>query len=204
MEGMDMDLDTVVTNLNKRRFIASRFTSNQALKSAVVDIIGSRSVGISGSASVHELGLYDALVQQGNLVHCHTYCEEKDQARHAAMGADVYLCSANAIMEDGMILNIDGTGNRVAATVFGPKTVIVIAGKNKIAKDVESGIARTRRESCPKNARRLGLSTTCALTDTCGDCKTPARMCNAFMLLAYPTRNVEKFYVLLSDERLGW
>lgn len=201
---MDMDLDTVVTNLNQRRFIASRYAGNQTLKAAVLDIIGSRSVGIGGSASVDELGLYDTLVQQGNLVHCHTYCEEKDAARHAAMGAEVYLCSANAITEDGMILNVDGTGNRVAATVFGPKTVIIIAGKNKLAADVNSGIERIRRESCPNNARRLGLNTPCARTDACGDCKTPARMCNAFMLLAYPTRNVDKFYVLLSDERLGW
>ena len=199
-----MDLDMVVTNLNQRRFIASRYAGNQTLKAAVLDIIGSRSVGIGGSASVAELGLYDTLVQQGNLVHCHTYSEEKDAARHAAMGAEVYLCSANAITEDGMILNIDGTGNRIAATVFGPKTVIIIAGKNKLAADVDSGIQRMRLETCPKNARRLGLNTPCARTDACANCKTPARMCNAFMLLAYPTRNVDKFYVLLSDERLGW
>lgn len=199
-----MNIDTVVANLNKRRFIASRYASNQALRDAVLDIIGNRSVGIGGSASASELGIYETLTGQGNPVHCHTYTDQKDEARRAAMGAEVYLCSANAITEDGMILNIDGTGNRIAATVFGPKTVIVIAGSNKLAKDAESGIERARRDSCPKNARRLGLSTPCARTDKCGDCQTPARMCNAFMLLAYPTRNVEKFYVLLSDERLGW
>lgn len=199
-----MNLDTVISNLNRRRFLAQRFGTNAALKAELLKIIGTGSVGTSGSASVQELGLYETLMEQGNLVHCHTYSDQKDAARRAAMTADTYLCSANAITEDGMILNIDGTGNRVAATVFGPATVIVIAGSNKIVADVESGIERTRRACCPKNARRLGLNTPCALTDACADCQTPARMCNAFMVLAYPTRNVENFYVLLSDERLGW
>ena len=199
-----MDLDAVVANLNKRRFLAQSFPTNEALKDAALAIVGAKSVGIGGSASVAELGLYETLIERGNAVYAHTYTEHKDRARRNAMNADVYLCSANAITEAGLIVNIDGTGNRIAATVFGPKTVIVIAGRNKLTPDVESGIARTRRESCPRNAERLGFKTPCALTGVCGDCQTPARMCNALTLLWYPTRRTEAFHVLISEETLGW
>lgn len=199
-----MNIETVVHNLKQRRFCAQHFATNEALKAAVLGIIGEQSVGIGGSASVRELGLYDALTQRGNTVYCHTYCTDKDGARRSAMDADTYLCSANAITEDGVIINVDGTGNRVAATLFGPRTVIIIAGANKLAKDVESGLARMRRDCCPKNAQRLGHSTPCAVTGECRDCQSSARMCNATVLIEYPTRHVEKFYVLLSDENLGW
>ncbi len=201
---MNSTMDTVVANLNRRRFIAARFQTNAALRDEVLRLAGAGSVGIGGSSSVRELSLYDALIRQGNTVYCHSYAEDKEQARLAAMNADCYLCSANAITESGVIINVDGTGNRVAATLFGPPTVIIIAGANKLSKDIESGIARLKRECCPLNARRLGLNTPCAATGTCADCRTPARMCNATTLLEYPTRHAEKFYVLLSDESLGW
>ena len=202
-----MQIDTVVKNLNARRFHAEKFETNEQLAKAVLSIIGGKSVGIGGSASVRELGLYESLQQNGNTVYCHTYQAdpaEKKAMRKAAMDADVYLCSANAITESGVIINTDGTGNRVAATIFGPSTVIIVAGVNKLAKDVESGIARMKRDCCPKNAKRLGHATPCAITGTCGECRSSARMCNVTALTEYPTRHVKDYYVLLSEEPLGW
>ena len=199
-----MDIDAVVTNLCRRRFLAKRFDSNTELKRSLLEIIGSQSVGISGSASVNELGVFEALTANGNNVLSHNHAKDKEQTRLAALSADVYLCSANAITEQGVILNIDGTGNRVAGTIFGPKTVIIIAGINKIVPDVERGILRTRQICCPQNAKRHGFATPCAIIDECANCVTPDRMCNVFVLLEYPTRHVDKFYVFLSCEELGW
>ena len=201
-----MQMDLLLKNLNTRRFHAQRVASNEQLRDAVLELIGTRSVGIGGSASVRELGLYDALKARGNTVYCHTYVEpeQKETMREAAMGADVYLCSANAITQSGVIVNVDGTGNRVSATMFGPRTVIVIAGANKLVEDVESGLLRMRRDCCPKNARRLGVKTPCAATGVCADCRTSARMCNATVLMEGPTRHVTDFHVLLSEENLGW
>lgn len=201
-----MDIDSAVHNLCKRRFLARRFATAAQASAEMLAIIGAQSVGISGSSTINSTGIYETLRAQGNPVYCHTFVpkEEKLAVRRAAMGADVYLCSANAITESGIIINIDGTGNRVAATLFGPPTVIMLAGKNKLVADVESGLARTKRDCCPKNARRLGLQTPCALTGACTDCTGEARMCCATVLHEYPTRNATHFYVFIADEELGW
>lgn len=201
-----MDIDAVVKNLNRRRFLARRFATADEAKAEMLSIIGVQSVGISGSNSVNSTGLYDVLCAQGNAVYCHTFVpkEEKAAVRRAALDADVYLCSANAVTEDGVIVNIDGTGNRIAATIFGPPTVIMLVGKNKLVGTIEEGIARTKRECCPKNARRLGVSTPCAVTGECRDCSGEGRMCNVTILHEYPTRHTQNFYVFLVDETLGW
>ncbi len=201
-----MQIDTVVQNLNKRRFLARRLSTAAEAKSEMLSIIGAKSVGIGGSNSVNGTGIYDTLKEQGNVVYCHTFVPqaEKQAARKAAMGADVYLCSANAVTENGLIVNIDGTGNRVAATIFGPETVILLVGKNKLVKSVEEGIARTKRDCCPKNARRIQVATPCAATGECADCSGEARMCNVTIIHEYPTRHTKSFYVFLVDEELGW
>ena len=201
-----MDIQTVAKNLQKRRFLAETFETAADAVARLLEIAGTGSVGVSGSASVKEAGAFEALAAHGNAVYCHTFVPQAEKAamRHAAIAADVYLCSANAVTEDGVIVNIDGTGNRVAATLYGPETVVMLVGKNKLVPSVEAGILRTKRECCPKNARRLGVATPCAATGACADCVTPARMCNATVLLEYPTRNVKAFYVLLVNEQLGW
>ncbi|MEG1525211.1 MAG: lactate utilization protein [Clostridia bacterium] len=202
-----MQIDTVVTNLNKRRYLAKYFRTTAAAKAEILEIIGTQSVGIGGSKSINDTHLYDDLIARGNRVFCHTFASlasEKQTARRDAMDADIYLCSANAITQNGLIVNIDGTGNRVAATIFGPKTVIMLVGKNKLVSSVEAGIARTKRDNCPRNASRLGVDTPCSATGRCADCSGTGRMCNVTVIYEYPTRNVDRFYVFLVDEELGW
>lgn len=201
-----MDIDSVVKNLNRRRFIAKHFKTAEEAKAEMLSIIGTQSVGIGGSSSVNSTGIYDTLREQGNTVYCHTFVpkEEKTAVRRHAFDTDVYLCSANAVTKDGVIVNIDGTGNRVAATIFGPPTVIMLVGSNKLVESIEDGIARTKRECCPQNARRQGFQTPCAITGTCGDCTGTARMCNVTILHEYPTRHTQQFYVFLVDEALGY
>ena len=201
-----MDVYSVAENLRKRRFLAEVCPTVADARARVLEIAGDRSVGIGGSRSVGEAGLYDALKAHGNAVLCHTLVppEEKEAMRRAANAAEVYLCSANAVTADGVIVNIDGTGNRVAGTLYGPHTVIMLVGRNKLAEDIAAGVERTKRDCCPNNARRIGVKTPCAATGKCADCASAARMCNATVLHEYPTRNVTAFHVLLVDEELGW
>ena len=92
-----------------------------------------------------------------------------EETRIKAIAADVYLCSSNAITEDGRLVNIDGTGNRLAGMIYGPKTVILAVGKNKLVKDYDEAIARIKRDACGPNARRQGFQTPCSIDNVCRD-----------------------------------
>ena len=197
--------ENVVDALNARRFQCVMVETEAEAVSEALRIIGGRSVGFGGSRTVDELRLFDRLREQGNRVYWHWKVpkEEKPQTRLDARDADVFLCSVNAILEDGRLVNIDGTGNRVSGMVFGPSTVLVIAGVNKIAADYDSAIARIKRYACGPNARRLGLHTPCATLDECRDCRGADRMCNATMILEYPTRVGHDFHIILVNTSLG-
>lgn len=100
-------------------------------------------------------------------------------------------------------MNIDGTGNRLACLCYGPTCVILVVGKNKLCNSYIEAIERIKSDACPSNARRLGLSTPCALTGKCTDCKGSGRMCNVTLISEYPTRLQSEFHVILVDENLG-
>ncbi len=135
-----MDYERLLKNLNDRRFLAALYPNAAEAAEAVLKIVGDQSCGMGGSKTVRDMGLYEKLTARGNRVFSHTFAPpaEKQQTRQAAMGAEVYLCSTNALTLDGRLINIDGTGNRVAGMLFGPPTVVVVAGKNKIAADYEA------------------------------------------------------------------
>lgn len=195
----------LMENMRKRNFTVHEAKNAEEAKAIALSIIGERSVGIGGSKTVRQLGLYDALKAQGNIVHWHWTVdkEHKKEERDLAIGCDVYMCSANAVLEDGRIVEIDGTGNRVAGLLYGPPCVILLVGKQKICADFDSAIERIKRDTCPENARRLGMPTPCAKTGECYDCRTPARMCNATVIIEWPLRIHKEFHVVLIDEELG-
>ncbi len=179
----------------------------QAAKEAALALIPEGAgVGFGGSVTVRDMGLYETLQGTGHSVYWHWKCEKEEvPAVHAAaQKADVYLCSANAVLKSGALLNIDGTGNRVSSLIYGPKRVVIIAGENKICENYEDGIDRIKREACPQNARRLGLSVPCATTNRCSDCSSPQRMCHITTLLERPTNAVKDVHVLLVEESLGY
>ena len=200
-----IDFEALTKALNARRFLPEVFDTAEEAKAAALRIIGARSVGIGGSATVRDMGLAEALQANGNEVYWHWLVakEAKQAARDKALMADVYMCSTNALTADGRLVNIDGTGNRAAGLIYGPHEVIVIVGQNKIVNTLDEAIDRIKRDTCPQNARRLGLDTPCARTDRCCDCRTPARMCNVTFILEAPTRPVKAFHVLLVKENLG-
>ena len=201
------DIQTTVDALNKKGFIASAVPDAQTAKDAVMALVGEHdTVGIGGSMTLDETGIYDAVVSSGRTVYTSKLAKSRGEnpvaARLAGMTADVYLSSTNAVTLDGDLINIDAIGNRVAAMFFGPEKVIVIAGKNKITKNAHTAVARIKKVACPQNARRLHRNTPCA-TGACTDCDSPDRMCNVTVRMQYPTTG-KKIHVILIDGDFGY
>lgn len=164
----------------KRGIRARVFDSASEVTALLLETIEpQKTVAFGGSVTLRDMGIYEALTDRGQKVlwHWKTAKEEAAQLRRNALNADVYLTSSNAVIEDGRLLNIDGTGNRVAAMIFGPPRVIVIAGKNKLTPDYAGALNRIQTVACPKNAERLNRNVPCRFTGKCEDCRSPERMC---------------------------
>lgn len=197
------DLEKTRQNLESRGFKAHIFATGAEASDYLTQTLHGTSIGIGGSATVGELGLYEKLCAD-NEVFWHWKSKESDIQDRAAH-AKAYLCSANALSETGEIVNIDGNGNRVAATIRGPERVFLLVGRNKITPDLESAVYRARNTAAPLNARRLGKNTPCAKSEEpkCFDCRSPERICRALTILMEPTTAIKEFHVLLIDEDLG-
>ncbi len=205
---MDERLTKLCEVMNKKGFSAICAKNAEEAKSAVMELIkGAKTVGIGGSVTISKTGIYTAVAEAGYSVlsaaHAAKTGGDMDEARRAGMNADVYMLSANAITEDGCIVNIDGTGNRVAAAIYGPVKVIYVIGKNKLVKGYEEAVKRIKSEACPLNARRLGYKTPCAVTGKCADCRSRDRMCNVTSIIEFPLRGQE-VHVVLIDEDFGF
>lgn len=127
---------------------------------------------------------------------------EKTAIQKNTFFADVFLTSANAITEDGLIVNIDGTGNRVAATIYGPEKIYFVVGKNKLTKNYDAAIARIKNHTAPLNARRLNLPTPCVRDLKCHDCNSAKRICNYTVTIKRDMRP-NRTTVLLVNEDMG-
>ena len=196
----------VIESLKKRGFgTVECSTSEEAKLYLLNEISQDHSVGIGGSMSIEQLGIYELLVQRGSSVYWHWKSpEDMQSAREKASSADIYLCSANALLTDGRMLSIDKTGNRLAAALWGPRHVYLVIGKNKITEGgLEDGINRIKNTACPANAKRLGLNTPCALTGKCSDCSSAHRMCGAVTILEH-SLDSHPITVIMVEEELGY
>lgn len=198
---------SLIENLKRRHYEAYYCHDTEEMKRLVVQLIpeGS-SITWGGSATIRDTGL-TTLLKKGNYqVYDRdeaTTPEEKNAIYVRAFTCDYYLASANAISEDGVIVNIDGNGNRVAAMTFGPKSVIVIAGINKVMPDLDSAVARARHIAAPVNAQRFNLRTPCLKTGLCADCQSPDRICNVFQVIAR-SKPAGRIKLILVGEDLGF
>ncbi|MBO7355660.1 MAG: lactate utilization protein [Lachnospiraceae bacterium] len=175
----------------------------EALKKALELIDEGSSVTMGGCMSAHEIGLVEAL-KAGNydFIDRDAY-EDKRAAMLAAYDADVFLSSANAMTDDGILINIDGNSNRVSAIAQGPKKVIFIIGMNKVCADVDSAMKRARNTAAPINAQRFGLSTPCSKTGACMNCKSPDTICCQILITRY-SRHAGRIHVILVNDDLGF
>lgn len=163
-------------------------------------------VAVGGSMTIKNLGLADLLREKGHEVLWHWEAAPADRPAvlARAMHADLYLASANALTEDGLIVQVDGTGNRIAAQIYGPKTVCLIVGRNKIVSGgTAQAVSRIKQEACPKNAQRLGLNTPCAKTGKCDVSACTGSMC-AVTASFERAPGGKRFIVLLVNDDLGY
>ena len=196
----------LVHNLTKRHFEAYYCQTNtQALEKALELIPEGATVGWGGAMSAQQIGLMDA-VRSGNYIaidrdKCKTP-EEKQNAAKEAMFCDVFLTGANGLSIDGQMVNIDGTGNRVAAICYGPGTVLVIAGMNKVMDTLEDAVKRARTVAAPANQQRFCLNNPCTATGMCADCKSEQSICNQIVITRH-CRPVGRIKFILVGEDLG-
>jgi len=192
--------DTVKKNLEARGFSVRTFATAAEAAAHLNGAIDGKTVGFGGSVTLKDMGLYE-LLGSHNEVHWHWV--NGPEERQAAMGTQVYLSSANGLAETGEIINIDGSGNRVASTLYGHEKVYLVIGRNKLAPTYDEALWRARNIASPKNAQRLGKKTPCAVKgDRCYDCRSPERICRGLVVLWAPMLGMET-EVILVDEDLG-
>ena len=201
---MVIDFETLKENLKARGYQVSVFSTGMEAAEYLDSKIDQMSVGIGGTLSVKAINVYDKLASHNN-VYWHWIGEEEIKtAMEKASRADVYLTSANGIAETGEIINIDGTGNRVASTLYGHQKVYFIIGRNKLAPTYDDALWRARNVAAPKNAQRRNCKTPCAVKgDRCYDCKSKERICRGLVVLWCPPIDTE-MEVIMVDEDLGY
>lgn len=202
-----MNFEKVTRSLEQRGFTVKSFATAEECASYIDETTDNASVGIGGSMSVGQLGVFERLTKHNEVYwHGNTQLVEKlgsEKVREMAAVSDVYLCSVNGLSENGEIINIDGCGNRIASTCFGHKRIILVVGKNKLAPNFEKAMWRARNIAAPLNAKRLGKNTPCAVKgDRCYDCNSPDRICRGFLIFERPLTS-QSFEVLLVNENLG-
>jgi len=197
-------------SLKKNGFAAFYAPSKEEALKRVLEMIPVHvNVGVGGSVTIREIGLVKALEERGNPLIDHWRSglseEELKEVRRSQLTSDVFLSSSNAVTMDGKLLNADGTGNRVAAIIFGPRKVIIVAGVNKIVKDVDEGLRRIRSLASPMNANRLGYKSPCGLTGICAEdhCEPPERLCHIITIIERKPNETDTT-VMLVGERLGY
>ncbi len=196
----------VAENFRKRGFEAYYCpTANEALTQAVALIPADHVVSWGGSASITEIGLRPYVMEHYAVLDRDTAKtpEERQHIMRQALLCDTFLMGTNAATEDGQLYNIDGNGNRVAALIYGPKQVIVIAGMNKIMPTIESAAIRARTVASPINIQRFQARTPCAVTGMCADCNTPDSVCNQLVHTrrCHPAGRIK---IILVGENLGY
>ena len=198
--------EVLVKNLQNRHFEAYYCIDRQEALAKALELIPEDAlVSWGGAMSAQQIGLIDA-VRAGayrtiDRDKCET-AEAREQAMKDALFCDTFLMGANAMSIDGQMVSIDGTGNRIGALVYGPKSVIVIVGMNKVADTLDEAIRRARTVAAPKNKQRFGGGTPCAVTGVCGDCKSEKCICNHIVITRH-CRPVGRIKFIIVGEDLG-
>ena len=194
----------VKQNLEARGFRVSVFATAAEAADYLDSAIDNTSVGFGGSVTLEQMGLYERLERHDRVNWHWRPTVDGADARQAAMTAEHYITSVNGLAETGELINIDGTGNRVASTLYGHKKVWFVVGRNKLAPTYEEALWRARNIAAPKNAQRLKRKTPCAVkADHCYDCKSPERICRGLVVLWEAIGSME-MEVVLVDEALGY
>lgn len=199
--------EALVKNLQKRHFEAYYCaTKEEALKQVLALIPEGSSVGWGGAISAAQVGVQEA-VHAGN----YTVIDrdavsdpaEKNRLMRECFNADYFITGANALSQDGQMVNIDGNGNRVGMIVYGPKNIIVVAGMNKVCPTIEDAVKRARTVAAPMNQQRFGLPNPCTATGSCADCTCETSICNQILITRH-CKPAGRIKFVLVGEELGF
>ena len=197
------DLEKTRKNLENRGFRAHVFATGAEAADYLAQTLHNTCIGIGGSVTIDEIGVYDRLSADNDVIW--RWKKPTPDSRERGAAAETFLCSANGVSETGEIVNIDGYGNRVAPTIYGPQRVFLVVGKNKIAPDLNGAIDRARNIAAPLNARRLNRHTPCAVGELrCHDCRSREKVCGVMTVFFMPPTSIKEFHVLLVNEDLGY
>jgi len=199
-------LENTAAALRANNFQAAVYGTGAEAASAVLALAGGKKVGLGGSVTLKTLGLPGSLEAAGGEIITHKpgmSAEEKRSTWLAAQASDLYLASPQAVTLDGKLIFIDGNGNRGAAVIYGPRKIVLLAGINKIVKDQEEGLWRSRNKAAIANNLRLKKDNPCVRTGRCSDCSSPWRICNAVTLL-WKKPSASDILVVLINEELGY
>ncbi len=196
-----------VDNLKKHGFDACFVQNADEARDLILDKIGRyESFGFGGSSTTRALDLPDSLIRMGKTVYDHWMPSEElsDLELRLKQGrCDCFLCSANAISVDGEVVNVDGVGNRNNAMTFGCPKVVIVAGMNKVTRDLESALRRVKEVAAPMRAKSLNMDTPCAKTGICADCNSPQRICRITTIL-HRNPMMTDVTVVLVNQSLGF
>lgn len=198
--------DKFVKKLEQKGYKVRTFRQKEKAAQYLQEQFHNDTIGFGDSQTLLHMGLY-ALLSKNNIVYDPNQFDDNDnflKTAKKALTAKYFLTSVNAITEDGIIINMDGTGNRVAGSLFGHEKVFFIFGTNKIVSNIEEVVWRTRNIAAPQNAKRIGCNTPCALKgDRCYDCNSPYRICSG-LLIQYKKMNDSDAEIIIIDEDLGF
>jgi hypothetical protein len=203
----EKQVERTLKALKKNNFDAQFVpTAAAALQEVFKMIPEGAKVGLGGSVTLSQIGFFDEAKKRSVTIMNPPIpglsVEEAVRMRREALLCDVFLSSSNAVTEDGKLYNIDGTGNRVAAMMFGPKKVVLVCGINKLVKDVDQAHKKVKEWVAPMNVKRLALKTPCAETGECADCGSPQRICNVYVTMAKKPSRTD-ITVMIVGEPLG-
>lgn len=210
-------MEKLLNNLKRAQIEAFFVPNRESAREKAIEIIEKKRtlcgknekellVSWGGSLTLDECGIRDAVREKYNALdpYAPKTAEEQNEAKRQALLSDVFLMGTNAICESGELVNIDGNGNRLGALIFGPKTVIIVVGKNKIVPSLEEAQKRIKEIACVKNAQRLNRDTPCAKTGECGNCyKAGATIC-AHTVVTRFSGNADRIKLIIVDEPLGF
>lgn len=203
-------LPKILDALKKKQYEAFLFDTGVQAKQFILDRIEpSETIAIGGSITVRQdLGIVEELTKRGHTVYDH-WQAGKDRTRQLELKrknreADVFISGLNAVTSGGILVNLDGGGNRVASLCSGPKKVIAVAGINKIVESLDLAIQRTRQKAAVMTALRINSKTPCVETGVCSDCSAAGRICAALLILYKKPTDIDQFTVILVNERLGF
>lgn len=196
----------LVENLKKRNMDAYYCaTKDEALTKALELIPEGDVVSWGGSETLNQIGLIEEVKKRNKVIDraIAATVEEKQELMHQALLCDTYLMSSNAVSQDGQLVNIDGNGNRCAALIYGPKSIVMVVGMNKVAADLDAAMSRARNTAAPANVQHFpGIKTPCAVTGVCANCMSPETICCQFVITRF-SRVPGRIKVVFVGESLG-